>query len=232
MKLLCTRCRVYYKRYGEMILLPGMVRSQFTFRPISPGRIQEDEDSVSDRGLDNRLSPASDRGGVESDSGRSYSSRSESRSGSRSPEEDVSRATTPGTMADTEVSQPEPVVAPPVGGGPSVTDIERDIDDEEDTPPPPADTQQKPADDSEFVFDDVKAEEEQDDCNEDTAAGRKVAVETEAAAAEAVPAAEVKLEGGGDSASSATTNISQSPPPPPPPPAASTYPPDPPPPGY
>ena len=75
MKLLCTRCRVYCKRYGEMILLPGMVRSQFTFRPISPGRIQEDEDSVSDRGLDNRLSPASDRGGVESDSGRSYSSR-------------------------------------------------------------------------------------------------------------------------------------------------------------
>jgi len=102
MKLLCTNCRQYYKRYGEMPLLPGAVRSQFTFRPISPegltGGSQEDEDSEG-RGLDNRLSPASgaDRG-EESDSGRSYTS-SRSESGSRSPEEDVSRATTPGTGA-------------------------------------------------------------------------------------------------------------------------------------
>ena len=97
MKLLCTACRLHYKRYGELPLLPGTVRSQFTFRPISPEGLagsQEDEDSEG-RGLDNRLSPASgaDRG-EESDSGRSYSS-SRSESGSRSPE-DLSRATTPG----------------------------------------------------------------------------------------------------------------------------------------
>ena len=103
MKLLCTACRQYYKRYGEMPLLPGTARSQFTFRPISPevtGSGQEDEDSEG-RGLDNRLSPASREGqdrGEESDSGRSYTS-SRSESGSRSPEEDGSRATTPGTGA-------------------------------------------------------------------------------------------------------------------------------------
>merc|ERR1719312_1125202 len=116
MKLLCTSCRLHYKRYGEMPLLPGAVRSQFTFRPISPegltGGSQEDEDSEG-RGLDNRLSPASgaDRG-EESDSGRSYTS-SRSESGSRSPEEDVSRATTPGTQAEPppagDPTQPAPV---------------------------------------------------------------------------------------------------------------------------
>ena len=94
MKLLCTSCRQHYKRYGEMPLLPGMVRSQFSFRPISPegltGGPGEDGEG---RGLDNRLSPT-DRAGEESDSGRSYTS-SRSESGSRSPE-DVSRATTPG----------------------------------------------------------------------------------------------------------------------------------------
>ena len=121
MKLLCTSCRLHYKRYGEMPLLPGTVRSQFTFRPISPqemGGSQEDEDSEG-RGLDNRLSPASgvDRG-EESDSGRSYSS-SRSESGSRSPEEDMSRATTPGTQAETEAG---------TVNGPSVPDIERDLD--------------------------------------------------------------------------------------------------------
>lgn len=121
MKLLCTSCRLHYKRYGEMPLLPGTVRSQFTFRPISPQEIggsQEDEDSEG-RGLDNRLSPASgvDRG-EESDSGRSYSS-SRSESGSRSPEEDMSRATTPGTHAETDAG---------AVNGPSVPDIERDLD--------------------------------------------------------------------------------------------------------
>lgn len=120
MKLLCTNCRLYYKRYGEMPLLPGAVRSQFTFRPISPegtGGSQEDEDSEG-RGLDNRLSPASgvDRG-EESDSGRSYSS-SRSESGSRSPEEDMSRATTPGTREE---------AAP----GPSIPDIEKDLEPEQ-----------------------------------------------------------------------------------------------------
>jgi hypothetical protein len=121
MKLLCTACRQHYKRYGEMPLLPGAVRSQFTFRPISPeGRgllgSQEDEDSEG-RGLDNRLSPASGvERGEESDSGRSYSS-SRSESGSRSPEEDMSRATTPGL-------QGEAVAGGPVG--PSIPDIERD----------------------------------------------------------------------------------------------------------
>jgi len=96
MKLLCTDCRQHYKRYGEMPLLPGAVRSQFTFRPISPEGLagsQEDEDSEG-RGLDNRLSRA-----PTPESGRSYSS-SRSESGSRSPEEDVSRATTPGTQGD------------------------------------------------------------------------------------------------------------------------------------
>merc|ERR1719347_858653 len=125
MKLLCTSCRLHYKRYGEMPLLPGTVRSQFTFRPISPqemGGSQEDEDSEG-RGLDNRLSPASgvDRG-EESDSGRSYSS-SRSESGSRSPEEDMSRATTPGTQAE-----PDAVAV----NGPSVPDIERDLDGEQE----------------------------------------------------------------------------------------------------
>ena len=128
MKLLCTSCRQHYKRYGEMPLLPGMVRSQFSFRPISPEGLTGgpgDEDSGG-RGLDNRLSPT-DRGeiteekfcshfiifflpaGEESDSGRSYTS-SRSESGSRSPE-DVSRATTPGAtepetrqVAETEAS--------------------------------------------------------------------------------------------------------------------------------
>lgn len=108
-----------------MPLLPGTVRSQFTFRPISPqemGGSQEDEDSEG-RGLDNRLSPASgvDRG-EESDSGRSYSS-SRSESGSRSPEEDMSRATTPGTQAE-----PDAVAV----NGPSVPDIERDLDGEQE----------------------------------------------------------------------------------------------------
>eukprot|EP00092_Neocalanus_flemingeri_P030813 GFUD01033467.1.p1 GENE.GFUD01033467.1~~GFUD01033467.1.p1 ORF type:complete len:950 (-),score=265.55 GFUD01033467.1:432-3281(-) len=127
MKLLCTNCRVHYKRYGEMPLLPGTVRSQFTFRPISPEGMagsQEDEDSEG-RGLDNRLSPASgvDRG-EESDSGRSYSS-SRSESGSRSPEEDMSRATTPGTQAEAESNNP--VL------GPSLPDIERDLTGEQES---------------------------------------------------------------------------------------------------
>ena len=65
MKLLCTNCRQHYKRYGEMPLLPGMVRSQFSFRPISPEGLTGgpgDEDSEG-RGLDNRLSPT-DRGEI------------------------------------------------------------------------------------------------------------------------------------------------------------------------
>jgi hypothetical protein len=84
-----------------MPLLPGAVRSQFTFRPISPERAaggSANENSESNR-LD-RLSP-------ESDSGRSYSSRSRSESGSRrseegsrTPEEDMSRATTPGNTTE------------------------------------------------------------------------------------------------------------------------------------
>jgi len=125
MKLLCTSCRLHYKRYGEMPLLPGTVRSQFTFRPISPEAMvgsQEDEDSEG-RGLDNRLSPASgvDRG-EESDSGRSYSS-SRSESGSRSPEEDVSRATTPGNQVDAEAT-----TAASHATGPSIPDIEKDLE--------------------------------------------------------------------------------------------------------
>ena len=121
MKLLCTSCRQYYKRYGEMPLLPGATRSQFTFRPISPdtgvaGLQQEDEDSEG-RGLDNRLSPASqgaDRGeGEESDSGRSYTS-SRSESGSREQsEEDGSRATTPGTQ---QHQKAVPAAAAPAAG--------------------------------------------------------------------------------------------------------------------
>ena len=67
MKLLCTNCRQHYKRYGEMPLLPGMVRDgrEFSFRPISPeGLTGGTEDVDSDgRGLDNRLSPA-DRGKI------------------------------------------------------------------------------------------------------------------------------------------------------------------------
>ena len=112
MKLLCTACRQYYKRYGEMPLLPGTARSQFTFRPISPEGMagsQEDEDSEG-RGLDNRLSPVSQEAqdrGEESDSGRSYTS-SRSESGSRSPEEDGSRATTPGTGAQSSAGDPAP----------------------------------------------------------------------------------------------------------------------------
>jgi len=112
MKLLCTDCRQHYKRYGEMPLLPGAVRSQFTFRPISPEGLagsQEDEDSEG-RGLDNRLSRS-----PTPESGRSYSS-SRSESGSRSPEEDVSRATTPGTQGDP--------TAQPVGA--TVPEIEQD----------------------------------------------------------------------------------------------------------
>ena len=146
MKLLCTDCRQHYKRYGEMPLLPGavsdpqahpsrlppiqsiQVRSQFTFRPISPEGLagsQEDEDSEG-RGLDNRLSRS-----PTPESGRSYSSSryesgkytfthrlSRSESGSRSPEEDVSRATTPGTQGDP--------VAPPGGLGPSAPEIDQD----------------------------------------------------------------------------------------------------------
>jgi len=110
MKLLCTACRQHYKRYGEMPLLPGTVRSQFTFRPISPEGLvsQEDEDSEG-RGLDNRLSRS-----PTPESGRSYSS-SRSESGSRSPEEDVSRATTPGTQAE-----------PPPPPAASIPDIEQD----------------------------------------------------------------------------------------------------------
>ena len=121
MKLLCTNCRQYYKRYGEMPLLPGMVRSQFTFRPISPdtGVAQEDEDSEG-RGLDNRLSPDQ-----QSDSGRSYTS-SRSESGSRSPEEDGSRATTPGGHADPAAAKP---AQPAVAAAPAVN-----------SEPPPAET--------------------------------------------------------------------------------------------
>ena len=84
-----------------MPLLPGTVRSQFTFRPISPERAAggpAEENGKAAR-LD-RLSP-------ESDSGRSYSSRSRSESGSRrseegsrTPEEDMSRATTPGNTTE------------------------------------------------------------------------------------------------------------------------------------
>ena len=106
------------------------MRSQFTFRPISPEGLagsQEDEDSEG-RGLDNRLSRS-----PTPESGRSYSSSRwhsclsnfgfysesyRSESGSRSPEEDVSRATTPGTQGD-------PVTAP--GGlGPTVPEIDQD----------------------------------------------------------------------------------------------------------
>ena len=120
MKLLCTNCRMYYKRYGEMPLLPGMVRSEFTFRPISPNqKLEEELDAAA-----GRLSP--DRG-EESDSVRSYSSRSES--GSRTPEEDISRATTPGTQADNEQSQQGAMQAPgqPANNGPSVNNIEGDL---------------------------------------------------------------------------------------------------------
>ena len=136
MKLLCSTCRLHYKHYGELPLLPGTVRSQFTFRPISPGQPGMQEDSEG-RGLDNRLSPASDRDdrAEDSDSGRSYSSRSES--GSRSPE-DVSRATTPGVQEAGGGQQAAGAGGGggASGGGPSVTDIERDIDEESDSPPP------------------------------------------------------------------------------------------------
>lgn len=116
LKLLCTNCRMYYKRYGEMPLLPGMVRSQLTFRPISPGGTEGLGDVDTEiRGLVKRISPD---GGEESDSVRSYSSHSES--GSRTPEEDMSRATTPGIHQDTE----------PIHNGPSINDIEGDLDDE------------------------------------------------------------------------------------------------------
>lgn len=126
MKLLCTVCRQHYKRYGEMPLLPGTVRSQFTFRPISPEGLlgsQEDEDSEG-RGLDNRLSRS-----PTPESGRSYSS-SRSESGSRSPEEDMSRATTPGVLQ--EPVAPVPAAPPP--------QIEQELaipekEGEEDTPP-------------------------------------------------------------------------------------------------
>ena len=122
MKLLCTNCRQYYKRYGEMPLLPGQTRSrsQFTFRPISPDNDQmavgdqEDTEDSEGRGLDNRLSPAP---GEESDSGRSYTS-SRSESGSRSPEEDVSRATTPGAGGSTEPSKPPSLPPPPTVSAP------------------------------------------------------------------------------------------------------------------
>jgi hypothetical protein len=99
-------CTVLYEsafiyRYGEMPLLPGTVRSQFIFRPISPERAAGGpaEENGKTARLD-RLSP-------ESDSGRSYSSRSRSESGSRrseegsrTPEEDMSRATTPGNTTE------------------------------------------------------------------------------------------------------------------------------------
>ncbi len=84
-----------------MPLLPGTVRSQFIFRPISPERAAGGpaEENGKTARLD-RLSP-------ESDSGRSYSSRSRSESGSRrseegsrTPEEDMSRATTPGNTTE------------------------------------------------------------------------------------------------------------------------------------
>ena len=106
------------------------MRSQFTFRPISPEGLagsQEDEDSEG-RGLDNRLSRS-----PTPESGRSYSSSRwhsclrnfgfysesyRSESGSRSPEEDVSRATTPGTQGDS--------VAAPGGLGPTVPEIDQD----------------------------------------------------------------------------------------------------------
>ena len=117
MKLLCTNCRLHYKRYGEMPLLPGMVRSQFTFRPISPDGKEGSQEDLKREGLD-RLSP--DRG-EESDSVRSYSSRSRSESGSRTPEEDMSRATTPGIHLETEPRQ----------NGLSVNDIERDLDEDQ-----------------------------------------------------------------------------------------------------
>jgi hypothetical protein len=85
-----------------MPLLPGTVRSQFTFRPISPERAAggASADENGEAGRLGRLSP-------ESDSGRSYSSRSRSESGSRrseegsrTPEEDMSRATTPGNTTE------------------------------------------------------------------------------------------------------------------------------------
>ena len=131
MKLLCTNCRQYYKRYGEMPLLPGQTRSrsQFTFRPISPDNDQmavgdqEDTEDSEGRGLDNRLSPAP---GEESDSGRSYTS-SRSESGSRSPEEDVSRATTPGAGGSTEPSKPPSLPPPPTVSAP-VSEPETSID--------------------------------------------------------------------------------------------------------
>jgi len=127
MKLLCTSCRMHYKRYGEMPLLPGMVRSELTFQPISPNGIDKKEEEENGGNLESRLSP--DRG-EESDSVRSYSSRSES--GSRTPEEDISRATTPGTQAEPEQQQQNgpsgaDALGPPTAG-PSVNDIERDID--------------------------------------------------------------------------------------------------------
>ena len=87
-------------RYGEMPLLPGAVRSQFTFRPISPERAAGGPTENGEAGRIDRLSP-------DSDSGRSYSSRSRSESGSRrseegsrTPEEDMSRATTPGNTTE------------------------------------------------------------------------------------------------------------------------------------
>ncbi len=87
-----------------MPLLPGTVRSQFTFRPISPERAAGG--SAGENGEATRLGRLS----PDSDSGRSYSSRSRSESGSRrseegsrTPEEDMSRATTPGN--NTELGQ-------------------------------------------------------------------------------------------------------------------------------
>ena len=113
LKLLCFECRMYYKRYGEMPLLPGMERKEFAFRPISPNGEGSQGDGDSDgRGLDNRLSP--DR--EESDSVRSYSSRSES--GSRTPEEDMaSRAATP--SASTAAANAGGAVPPPAGSASS-----------------------------------------------------------------------------------------------------------------
>merc|ERR1719330_2195500 len=106
--------------------------------------------------------------GEESDSGRSYSSRSrsESRSGSRTPEEDMSRATTPGTSAEADGNTQETgdQTTTAASSGPSLPDIERDIiDDESDTPPP---VQEQNELSNDIALEAVKAEE-QDDSKED-----------------------------------------------------------------
>merc|ERR1740131_2152 len=97
-----------------MPLLPGMERKEFTFRPISPNG--EGSQGDGDR--------------EESDSVRSFGS-SRSESGSRSPEEDVSRATTPTVTGNVpEIAQNGGTALLSQNGtpGPLVSDIEQDLD--------------------------------------------------------------------------------------------------------